>query len=72
MNGVEVRGHHSGIAPSTMQAWGIELRLAGCRLGGSLEAGAFPTEHLAGRGLCLYKGLIGTVPGKDTVSSLSR
>lgn len=29
-----------------------------------VDAGAFPTEHLAGRGLCLFKGLRGTVPGR--------
>lgn len=31
---VELRGHHSGIKPSTMWTLGIERRLAGCRLGG--------------------------------------
>lgn len=34
-----------------------------------VEAGAFPTEHLAGRGLRPFKGLRGTAPGR-TLSPL--
>lgn len=66
MDGCKVRRNHSRIARSTLCDWGIELRLTV-----DLEAGTFPSEHLAGKGLCLFNGVMRTVPVKEIASSLS-